>query len=67
MFRIILEYFQKANVTSIHAIFSGVPFLNFFFFSDNLHFIVLSAVSHHSQCVGDPVSPFAFAAVSAGY
>lgn len=65
MFRIILEYFQKANVTSIHAIFSGVPFL--IFFSDNVHFIVLSAVSHHSQCVGDPVSPFAFAAVSAGY
>lgn len=66
MFRIILEYFQKANVTSIHAIFSGVPFL-IFFFSDNVQFIVLSAVSHHSQCVGDPVSPFAFAAVSAGY
>lgn len=26
-----------------------------------------SAVSHHTQCVGEPVSPFAFAAVSAGY
>lgn len=66
MFRIILEYFQKANVTSIHAIFSGVPFLIFFFLITYI-LLFLSAVSHHSQCVGDPVSPFAFAAVSAGY